>query len=168
MAREVGVQQINGRWVDGNTPLWPLACCLPMGWAWPMFFCQRANALRLANVPELRGSLEMRDRGPPLLLPSRGLGRYTYVDNLGVVGCPGHVVSDALAGAERSFEQAGLALHKTELGAVEEALGVELDGEAMETRATHKRFWRVRLGLLEALRRRRISGLQLEVSSGAL
>ena len=61
-----------------------------------------------------------------------------------------------MAEAEEQFSAAGLAVHETSLGRGDtKALGVELRGSKMESRATQDRYWKVRLATKQLLKRRR-------------
>ncbi|CAK0838221.1 unnamed protein product, partial [Prorocentrum cordatum] len=169
-AADLRLTELDGARLAPSTLVYPLARALPMGWAWSLFFAQSAISYRMLKVPSLQGALVMTDRGPPLILdrPS-SMGHYTYVDNMGVLGTTEGAVRRGLEGAISSFGGVGLEVHETavtnEGGA---ALGVQLDGRAGCTRPTPARFWRIRGAVQALLRRRAVSGLELEIVVGHL
>ena len=69
--------------------------------------------------------------------------------------------------ATSRFSSKGLEIHECELTADGgQVLGVELDGTALEARASLKRFWRIRFAIVDLLRRRRVTGYEVEVVLG--
>ena len=67
-AEEVGVvgQALDDEVVGRGRLVYPLPCALPMGFSWALALCQDITEHRAATTPCLRGSLPLRDRGPPL------------------------------------------------------------------------------------------------------
>eukprot|EP00972_Heterocapsa_arctica_P098098 14473223-Heterocapsa_arctica.AAC.1 len=101
--------------------------------------------------------LHVRDSSSPLQ-------HYVYVDNIGVLGLEHDAVEQTWSDIVHEFESHGIPTHEKDIGAHGvEALGVLLDGTLRRTMITAKRFWRVRNGLLHAVRRGRLSGRALEV-----
>jgi hypothetical protein len=169
-ARELGVSRVGEQPVSPETTVWPMQRGLPMGFSWALYFAQRVNSSKWSLTRALRDSHELSDRRGAWVIGSRGSSaHYTYVDNLGVLSGDTELVRSALAEAELNFGADGLELHEVELkrdGG--DALGIVLDGVALETRNTMQRFLRIRGGLTAILNRRRLSGWVLEVIVGAL
>ena len=175
LAGEVGLagSRLGGRRLGADARLVPACAALPMGFTWSLFFCQEVGEAVMNDTPELAGVHRMSDRGPTAVLhPARPLAsgggaQYTYVDNLGVMGFDVGPVSECLDAATRRFNQVGLLTHETELQEGRgETLGCVLDGRAMCTRLTVKRYWRVRQGLSWALSCRALPGWVWEVVVG--
>ncbi|CAK0795079.1 unnamed protein product, partial [Prorocentrum cordatum] len=170
-ASELGLTWWEGRHVEKDMLLYPLAQSLPMGWAWSLYFAQEANTRQIEMTKELRDAHLLQDRGLPLVLQGgggdAGRGKYCYVDNLGVLADDEEYVRKGLTAVTETFGSQGLAVHKTdvacECGVV---LGIEVDGARGRTRPTAKRFWRVRDSIQEVLRRGVCSGQELEVLVG--
>ncbi|CAK0908464.1 unnamed protein product, partial [Prorocentrum cordatum] len=98
---------------------------------------------------------------PPLL------GTTSYVDNVGLLSLDAACVKGALADTAKAFDAAGLIMHDISVDCeTAEALGVTLDGQKHQTLVTHRRYWKVRLGLRRALSLRRLAGRELEVLLG--
>ena len=168
-AWELGITEVDGRSVSPADWLYPMPRCLPMGCSWSLFYAQDVDETAAAEVVSKVELLK--DRGRPLVLRvsqhSLQPRYYVYVDNVGVIGADEKVVRGTLADMVTSFEKRGLAVHEVEVasGAVE-ALGVVLDGRHRVTRLTLKRFWRVHGALEGLVRRRAVTGQQLEVILG--
>ena len=102
--------------VSSNQTLWPMCCSLPLGFSLSLHFAQSANRTRLNRPPSLRCSVEKADRGPPLVLGSRGqiaqTGQHVYVDNIGIVR--DHVAQVHMGSNEsrQDFEESRLMLHE--------------------------------------------------------
>ncbi|CAK0905694.1 unnamed protein product [Prorocentrum cordatum] len=139
-AAELGLAHLEGEPLARDALVHPLARALPMGWAWSLCFAPSR--------------------------PTRtSLGHYTYVDNIGVLGGSESQVQSALGAATSSFGGVGLEVHETSLtNAGGGALGVQLDGQNGHTRPAPSRFWRVRGAVQALLRRRAVSGLELEIA----
>ncbi|CAK0838014.1 unnamed protein product [Prorocentrum cordatum] len=99
--------------------------------------------------------------GPPQL-GGAALGKDTLIYPLAE-----SQVRAALTAATESFGSVGLEVHETSSSSAGgEALGVQLGGRTGCTRPTPARFWRVRGAVQALLRRRRVSGLELEIVVG--
>ncbi|CAK0860231.1 unnamed protein product, partial [Prorocentrum cordatum] len=159
-AAELGLAQLGGVALERGTLLYPLARAPPMGWAWSLRFAQAANAHRATLLRELDRALPTSDRGPPLLLDSPlALGHCACEDQ----------VRSALEAATESLGQAGLEVHETApANDGGEALGVKLNGRRGCTRPAPPRFWRLSGAVQALLRRRKVSGVELEIVVGHL
>ena len=77
---------------------------------------QSANRARLNRQPSLRHSVEMTDRGPPLVLSNRGenaqTGHDVYVDNIGIVSDQFSQVHVAVDESKQDFDKGRLMLHQ--------------------------------------------------------
>ena len=85
-----------------------------------------------------------------------GACHYIYVDDLGVITCDPRTAASVLSGAAGQFEEAG------------KALGTQLDLEGLRFTLSPARLWRVRQGVLYALRCRKLLGRAWEVLLGHL
>ncbi|CAE7664021.1 unnamed protein product, partial [Symbiodinium necroappetens] len=140
----------------------------------------------MSQVPLLRDSEILRDRGPPLIVqPTRGTDiandghteearvhteaprHYVYVDNLGVLSTSKEIVSDALSQIKGIFEARGLSLHPGEVQSdTIDALGCRLSGTRRNATLKPTRFWRLRQGLRYLLGMKYVSGRVVEVVLG--
>ena len=110
----------------------------------------------------------MTDRGDPLVLDSQDAsGHFMYVDNIGILTRNRDHAKQALDDARRDFEKDRLVLH--EIGVHEaggRALGWDVDGRELCTRASPERFGLVRQAVKALLSRRKVSGWQVEALLG--
>ncbi|CAK0898545.1 unnamed protein product, partial [Prorocentrum cordatum] len=128
--------------------LWPCALALPMGWTWSLCFAKVANLGMVERAPAVASSRVATDRGPPIVLAPSSSWHYVYVDNVGLLSLDAACVKGALADATEAFDAAGLIMHDISVACeTAEALGVTLDGQKRQTLVTHRRYWKVRLGL---------------------
>ena len=157
---------------------------LPMGFSWSLYFCQQAGEHRMSEVPGLRESVLLRDRGRPgvfsfvesdepgeegTVLRGSGVCHYIYVDNLGVFSCDPPHTSSILSEAAGRFEEAGLLTHEHEVSVTSSrALGTHLDLEGLGVALAPARLWKVRQGVLYALSCRKLPGRVWEVLLGHL
>ena len=169
----LGGRMLGGRRLRDDSLIVPACAALPMGFTWSLFFCQEVGRDIMRSTPELAGVPEMSDRGattvlrPGLPLGDGGGAQYTYVDNLGVLGFEPPAVEQSLAAATDRFDKVGLLTHETAIQVDRgETLGCRLDGVALSTRLTEKRYWRLRQGLSWALSCRALPGWVWEVIIG--
>lgn len=167
-AREARLTELRGEELCPSAQVWPCLAALPMGFSWSLYFAQRAGEHQVSQVPRLRTSAWMRDRGPPAVLGGQAtLHHYLYVDNLGILGLEKQEVSGALDAAREHLEGKGLLTHEASLSCDDvEVLGVTLDAGRRRTALTDKRYWRLEKGLEWLLQRRRTSGRVLEAFVG--
>ena len=169
--RYLKLTEVEGRKISPDQTLWPMCCSLPIGFSRSLYFAQSANRARLNRKPSLRRSVEMTDRGPPLVLSGRSrdaqTGHYLYVDNIGVVS--NHVSHVHLALNERA--------RKTSRNTVSSYTRIPcflvLVGLSASTSTSHsfelfprQRAFRIREGLRCFLKRRRVAGWELEALMG--
>ena len=87
-----------------------------MGFLGDSHFAQSANRARLNRQPSLRHSVEMTDRGPPLVLSNGGrnaqTGHHLYVDNVGIVSDQFSQVHAALDESNQDSVRGRLAQHE--------------------------------------------------------
>ncbi|CAK0840736.1 unnamed protein product [Prorocentrum cordatum] len=157
---------------------------LPMGFSWSLYFCQQAGEQRMKSAPGLTTSTLLQDRGAPGIFrfserfdPSTGTSavegsgicHHIYVVNLGVISCDPVSTSSALSDASDRFEKIGLRTHEHEVtSGKSKALGTHLDLEGFRVSLSPARFWKVRQGVLCALRCRKLPGRAWEVLLGHL
>ena len=118
----------------------------------------------MSQVPTLKGSSLLRDRGPPLVirlpgstsssatledtkgdqLPAGDPRHYVYVDNLGVMSTCREVVSKSLGEISTVFEERGLSLHPGEVQSeIVDTLGCRLSGTKRCVTLRPARLWRL-------------------------
>eukprot|EP00971_Amphidinium_carterae_P089895 1779739-Amphidinium_carterae.1 len=160
---------IGGHVTYGDDVLFPCPRALPMGWAWSIHFCQRANTRSMhLSLPSLRAT--MTDASSPEVLRQGSTIAFVYVDNLGLGNTDESAVSCEIEQVTSGFNHRGLKIHEVEIVSPEsgpaEALGVALDGHHLLSRPTQKRLWKVRDGIDAFLRRRAVTGRALEILLG--
>ena len=175
-----------GTVLRGDELVYPMPASLPMGCSWSLYFAQAVSEHLMSQVPLLRDSEILRDRGPPLIVqPTRGTDiandghteearvhteaarHYVYVDNLGVLSTSKEIVSDALSQIKGIFEARGLSLHPGEVQSdTIDALGCRLSGTRRNATLKPTRFWRLRQGLRYLLGMKYVSGRVVEVVLG--
>ena len=90
-----------------------------------------------------------------------------YVDHLGVVALEQEKVTDIMAELEQLFSGGGLALHEVLSGSGgQEVLGSIIDGSRQATVLTSKSLHRLYKSISTLLRRKRTTGIVLEVVIG--
>jgi hypothetical protein len=170
-AATVGLQ---GMVLDGVTlgpqdPVWPCPGSLCVGFAWSFYFAQRVNE-SLSRVPASLAGPLITHRGPPLVVRAGSASvprHYVYVDNLGALGASCDKVAHVLSEWHEVFTRRGLLLCGEEIQTSERAaLGVRLDGQAMKTLISNKRFWKIRQGIVALLNRGRCARRVSEVVIG--
>ena len=127
------------------------------------FFLVSLLRARLNRQQSLRHSVEMTDRGPPLVLSNRSHNAQTNhdlrVDNIGIVSDHVAEVHVALKESKQDCEKGRLMLHVFSVSSVlVEPLGFELNVEQLRTLPTVVRFGRIRKRLRCCLNRRRVAG----------
>ena len=87
-----------------------------MGCSWSLYIAQSANRTRLNPQPSVRHSVEMTDRGPPLVVNKQGqnaqINHYLYVDNIGINSDQFSQVHVALDESKQDFVRDRLLLHE--------------------------------------------------------
>ena len=112
--------------------------------------------------PSLHRSVEMTDRGPPLVLGGRGqiaqTGHYMYVDDIGIVSDHVTQVHMVFNESRQDFKKSRLVLDQISVSSGSgRALGFELDVEQLRT------FWsHPSRAPMFFLNRRRVAGWELE------
>ncbi|CAK0801028.1 unnamed protein product, partial [Prorocentrum cordatum] len=144
--------------------IYPCLASFPMGFTWSLWVAQRCSEAVLGRVSQLGPSRRIADHAEPIVPRKGGEVQYAlYVDNLGVFGGAEPPAQLALGAGCAALGAVGLKTHEHELMAGGgETLGCLLDGPQLETRVTEKRRWRIDGAFRWALRRRRLSGKQLE------
>ena len=119
--------------------MFPFLRCLPMGFAWSLWFAQDTNEHVAGREPLLAPSSRISDRGPPPVFSPHDTApkHYVYVDNLGVMGLDPALVNRALDGGISALESAGLETHERAFGeAPMDILGIEVNAVHRCTRLT--------------------------------
>ena len=170
---------LTGQIVDGVTlgpldPVWPCAGSLCQGFAWSLYFAQRANERQCALVNPLADGRLASDRGGPIVFHigkdcNTGVQYYVYVDNLGVLDTDYAKVESAMNGLQMKFNSQGLNLRASEISCgVVETLGCVVEGSKKRSRINPKRLWKVHNAILALLRRGKCTGRTVEVVVGHL
>ena len=165
---------LEGVRLEPLTPVYPCAGSLCQGFAWSLYFAQKANETLCRGVNLLREASLANDRaGPVILKVGRDVEQqchfYVYVDNLGVIDTDGGRVTKAMEELQRSFNSLGLILHKSEVtSGYVEALGCVLEGDRMRTRVNPNRLWKMFQAIAGLMRRGRCVGRVLEILIGHL
>eukprot|EP00972_Heterocapsa_arctica_P106521 15691339-Heterocapsa_arctica.AAC.1 len=103
------------------------------------------------------------DQSQDAVLRDGELLHYVYVDNVCVMGADPMLVNAAMDEVVESLESVGLHTHERSVATpLVEALGVELDGEGRLCGVATKRYCRLEAGLRWTLKRRCVTGEQLE------
>ena len=170
MHRCFALEPINSKYtplkneLQTGTPVYPCLSSFPMGFSWSLWVAQRCGETLLSQVPGLGKPSIASDYSAPMIIGHRHPPRYyLYVDNFGVLGHDEKKVEALLENGCGWLTEQGLETHEQEImpqGG--EALGCMLDAGTRTTRMTTKRRWRMDGALRWALRRRRLSGKQLE------
>ena len=146
-------------------------CCqsLPMGFGWSLYFAQRINETRMQQSKLLDHSQLVNDNNRTIVFNRRetSLFHFVYVDNLGVLALRQEQVENVMEDLECLFSGGGLSLHEKSVGTDrQESLGTSLDCRRQVTALTVKRFWRLYKSISAILRRKKISGMCLEIVLG--
>ena len=92
---------------------------------------------------------------------------YVYVDNLGAVGSAVEYARQSQKELESSFGEVGLHTHEADVSTKDiVVLGNEVGLEALQSRTTQKRFWRLYYAIDDVLIRARVAGWLLEIIVG--
>ncbi|CAK0872205.1 unnamed protein product, partial [Prorocentrum cordatum] len=163
-------QAVEGVVLTGNEQVWPCPVASPMGFSWGLFSCQASGEELACAVPPLSSDSPLRGRGRPLALGcERGeaLRHYIYVDNMGIVGAESERARSALDEVTEASAEKGLLVHgQAATPGAPEVLGVEIDGQLLQSRASGKRRLRARQAIAGLLQRGRCSESALEVVLG--
>ncbi|CAK0877880.1 unnamed protein product [Prorocentrum cordatum] len=126
-------------------------------------FCVWCQEELACAVPPLSPDSLLRDRD------ARGaLRRCIYVGNMGIVGAESERVRSTLDGVTEAFMQKGLLVHEQAMtSGVSEVMGVEIDGQLMQTRASGKRRLRARQAIAGSPAVRSRSGVAVPSSSSS-
>merc|ERR1712194_106201 len=145
-------------------PVWPALSALPMGFSWSLYLAQRAAENVAQTVPRCLSENLVHDRSRPAVFDSADCLRYfVYVDNVGVLSGRKGEAKAVLDNICEAMEDRNLTMHEKECGSgSQEILGVVVDGQAKEATPTAKRRWRLDRGIRWILRRKTVSGKQLE------
>ena len=119
---------VSGELVSGDAEIFPCSGSLPMGFSWSLYFCQRTVGKWLESLSLTAQSRLLNERSDVAVLdalcyqakvvdssPATIDYHYAYVDNMGVFGQSGEVVTASLEEAKEAFEGRGLLLHEMEV-----------------------------------------------------
>ena len=152
--------------VPSDEPVFPVFCGVPMGWSWALWaihsIVSHESAVALGGYDRL-----IKDRETP---PSPQSGRPTasvYVDNVRIFGTSRGDADKGLHKVLKRLEAKGLACHEIERAATEfDTVGLRCKGKRKILLHTDHRAWRLHLGTLGLIQRRRAAGWQLRVWLG--
>ncbi|CAK0855451.1 unnamed protein product, partial [Prorocentrum cordatum] len=142
-ASEVGIAQLDGQYLAGDTMLYPLMNVVPMGWKWALCIVQRIHEHVLDGVPELGPRRRAIDFRPPPL-PEEGALRAVYVGNVLIEGRDRDEVTRLRRVAREALQAAGYATHdESDAAESMEMLGVVQQGQPCRVAIAAKRYWRL-------------------------
>ena len=154
--------------MPSHSLVYPLLAVLPMGFSWSVFWTQTAHRelLRRSGLAAA-GVAEIIDRRVPPVLEEGDVGRVVYIDNQLFLSAAPHGASQARRRAHGFLTKLGLPLHEIQDDvSTIDFIGLELDGLKQTVRASGMRRWRVRQGTQALLRRKLVTGQQVEVLLG--
>ena len=143
---------------------------LPQGWSWSLHLCQ---TLVEAAVDRSGLAAECRLRDHLSIMPLAGddYAHAQYVDNFLVLAAKKEVADEKIEVGVAELERHGL-ICKPRCGAAcdgeEDVLGITWHGGEGYLAMSNRRLWKLRLAILELLRRGRCSALQLQRVIGHL
>ena len=105
-AGDFGCTHVDGRAVDPDEEVWPACACLPMGFAWSVFYAQDVAVEMVARAGVLTADDELREGHSDVVVNRRRL--FCYVDNIGIIGLSTQGVRDAMAKVTMTLEAHGL------------------------------------------------------------
>lgn len=157
-ARDLGITEVCGQPVGGETWVTPRVSVLPMGWSWALYWCQSVHE-KIVERAGLKPEERLQDFSPA---PKDGFFHIQYVDNLHVGGTCKEEVLERFRRAVAELEATGLTVHEIEeCDSETRVLGWEYDSRGF-FRPGRGRVWRARKAIREIVRRGRASGQQLE------
>ena len=163
----VGVTELDGEPVSPRELIVPCICVLPMGMSWALHWAQQAHRELLSRANVSSAVQEIVDRRPPPPLDAALPATLIYVDNELFVSTRAGIGSKARRTAEIELKKAGLPMHDIVDDAKNlEILGMEIDGVKRVVRLATARRWRLRLAVSALLRRKLVTGQQLEIIIG--
>eukprot|EP00438_Fugacium_kawagutii_P032643 Skav206865 [mRNA] locus=scaffold898:55024:69937:- [translate_table: standard] len=157
-ACDVGIFSLNGQALQWDSVLYPRLSAVPMGWNWALWLCQTVHE-RIVSAAGANDSNRLSDKKP---VPGDAIMHTEYVDNFHVIGTDAEQVKLLSERGVNLLRDKGLVVHEEEQSSgTATILGWEFSSDG-SLRPTRQRLWKVRLAILEILKRGHISGQQLE------
>ncbi|CAK0830780.1 unnamed protein product, partial [Prorocentrum cordatum] len=164
-AGDLGLKSVEGQSVLSRAWVRPCLAVSPMGWSRALDFCQRVHRAIVLGKGDLSETAEIVDGRPPADVSEGAFA--AYVDNFVAFGTGPERPAAMLDAARKALEGAGPPVHPTEPPAtVSGQLGWVFDGERGALRPKNRRVWRLRLGLLELLKKGYATGRQVGEVAG--
>ena len=163
-ASELGIDSVDGVGVSSETLVYPCCRTLPMGFALSAFWVQTIHESLLGDIG-CRPDQQFRDHCPLPRLPDGG--HVVYLDNEAMISTDMGWCNDNIIAARARLTGCGLPVHEEAAASTcQTLLGISFDGERGLVSICPGRLWKIRLATLGLLKRRGVSGAQLEVLVG--
>ncbi|CAK0864325.1 unnamed protein product, partial [Prorocentrum cordatum] len=164
-AADLGLKVVEGQSVSSRAWVRPCLAVLPMGWSHALDFCQRVHRSIALVKGAPPGAAEIVDGRPPADVREGAFA--AYVDSFVAFGTGPERPGEMLDAARKALEGVGLPVHPTEAPVtVSEQLGWVFDGERGALRPKSRRVWRLRLVILELLKKGCATGRQIGKVAG--
>ena len=168
-ARYLGLTSLDGVPLGPTDRVVPRLCTLPMGFAWSLYFAQRAHEHVLQTGSScFREELRLRDRKPQPDKVGDDPYHLQYVDNLGIFGTDMKRTNKVKDLGKSLMDKVGLVMneHEDAVGEDQEILGHVVRPFPAEIRLKPVRAWKLRQAVKHLLKRRTVSGRFVEVLFG--
>lgn len=141
---------------------------LPMGCSWSSFFAEEINTTLVRQTGLLGGSeLVSLQEKARYMGPAAPLAMFVFTDSSGIIGTNKEMAAQAGAAAKAALEGAGLECHVLSMPSQQvSTLGVEFNSCLRCYRPPSDRHWKIMIAAKWLLRRRSVSGKQLEILFG--
>ena len=165
-ASEFGVTHVQSKTVSPSQLVFPVFRVVPMGFTHALWICQQCHLEVVDSIKEIPSTLRFVD-GRPVPQPHAFI-HTEYVDNFVALSQVPGVAAEAASRVEKEFNARGLPTHPVESGVGLGTLGWHFDATSPCVTVTPRRLWKLRLGVLELLKRGWADGKTVEKIVGHL